>query len=34
LWENIPRGDWAERGVDELSPPAFAPWDDVLANGE
>ncbi|MBI1801926.1 MAG: amidohydrolase family protein [Chloroflexi bacterium] len=27
MWANIPRGDWAEREADELSPQSFALWD-------
>lgn len=27
MWSNIPRGDWAEREADELSPQSFAAWE-------
>lgn len=27
MWKNIPRGDWAEREADELSPQSFAYWE-------
>ena len=27
MWQNIPKGDWAEREADELSPQSFAMWE-------
>ncbi len=29
MWANIPKGDWAEREADELSPQSFPYWDGV-----
>ena len=26
LWDRIPQADWAEREVDELSPPSLLRW--------
>jgi len=28
MWANIPRGDWAKRDADELSPQSFPYWEE------